>query len=344
MNRGRGPFALTLRRCLQAAALPTLATATLGPLLQHWVLPAPGRLDVGAAASPWLLLPTLVAAAVCALVAAAFWPLFARHRPGADLVRRLQRGRLQGATAVIAGALLAQGLLTAPVLLALPPLLGASARATASVTARATGGPLLAGEEPTAKVVFTLPHPGPWRAITLRPLAGLPASALVPTQLQLRAEDRSLGDHHIVVDETGQMFRASFAPQRFATFEVRRTGGNVPLFFPPDGVTAQAADDHPGWWNGLLATLATLVPTLLALAIGCLCGRVAALPTVLTVIGAILFVMTVGEVGPSAAALRALLRGEWLAGTGVFATSLPTLAIGCAAMMVASLVQPWRRR
>lgn len=350
MTMARGPFTLTLRRCLRLAALPTAIVALLA---FYGARQQANALGTAAAAEPWLLLPLLGAAALCTLTTAAFWPLFAHGRPGADVVRRLHPRRLQGTGRAIAGALVAQALLTAAVLLPLLPALGAPATASTFVVASANGGVLLPADGSTNELRFTIAGGEDVTAVRLRPLAGFPADGLVPTRLRLIGDSGPLSEATVAVDDSLQAFEVRFPAQRVATLRLVREGGTVPLLFPPGSVSAQTAEVHASWTNALLLVVVLLLPSLLALGLGCLCGRSAALPTTATVVGAMLFVATVGELGPAAPALRAVLRGEWLLGGGafggafggtIFQASLPTLLVGCAAMFVASRVQPWRRR
>lgn len=351
MTTARGPFGLVLRRCLWLATLPT----SLATLLAWFSAPhSDGEgLDAAAAAEPWLALPLLCAAAICTLATAAFWPLFAQGRPGADMVRRLHPRRLQGCGRAIAAALVAQVLLTTAVLLTLLPAIGAPATANAQVAATADRDVLLPGDGSVEELAFTVPTGRTYHAVTIRPLAGAPAEGLVPTRLHLYGDEGTLNEHEIAVDDSLQVFQLRFPPRSLPHFRLVRTAGTVPLLFPPGSVTVELDGAHPTWANALLLVLVLLLPSWLALGLGCLCGRVAALPTTNTVVGALLFVATVGELGPAASALRAVLRGEWLLGEspfssltggGVLSTSLPLLLVGCAAMFVASRVQPWRRR
>jgi len=351
MTKARGPFGLVLRRCLWLATLPTL----LATLLAWWLAPhSEGEmLDAAAAAEPWLAVPLLCAAAICTLATAAFWPMFAQGRPGADMVRRLHPRRLQGGGRAIAAALVAQALLTTTVLLPLLPAIGAPATAKAQVTATADRDVLLPGDGSVTELAFTVPTGCTYRAVTIRPLAGAPADGLVPTRLHVYGDDRALTEHVIAVDDSLQVFQLRFPPRSQPHFRLVRNAGTVPLLFPPGSVTVELDGSHPTWANALLLVLVLLLPSWLALCFGCLAGRVAALPTTNIVVGALLFVATVGELGPAASALRRVLRGEWLLGESLFAsltrggvlsTGLPVLLVGCAAMFVASRVQPWRRR
>lgn len=351
MTKGRGPFALVLRRCLWLATLPTAVAAVLAWLGARRL--GDDGLEAAAAAEPWLALPLLAAAAICALAASSFWPLFAHGRPGADMVRRLHPRRLRGCGRAIAAALVAQALLTTAVLLPLLPVVGAPATANAQVTAMATGDLLLPGDGRVPELAFVVPTGRRCRAVTLRPLAGAPADGLVPTRLELHDERGPLSQHAVAIDDSLQAFQLRFPPQPLRHFRLVRTAGTVPLLFPPGSVTVQLDGARPTWANALLLVLVLLLPSWLALGLGCLCGRVAALPTTNTVVAAVLFVATVGELGPAASALRRVLRGEWLLGEslvgsltggGVLSTGLPVLLVGCAAMFVASRVQPWRRR
>lgn len=352
MIAARGPFGLMLRRCLWLATPPTLLATLLA-----WSLAQRNDgdvLDAAAAAEPWLALPLLCAAAICTLATVTFWPMFVQGRPGADMVRRLHPRRLQGCGRAIAAAMVAQALLTTAVLLPLLPAIGAPATAHAQVAATADRDMLLPGDGSVEQLAFTVPTGCTYRAVTIRPLAGAPADGLVPTRLRLHGDEGALSEHEIAVDDSLQVFQLRFPPRSQPHLRLVRTAGTVPLLFPPGSVTVQLDGAHPTWANTLLLVLVLLLPSWLALGIGCLCGRVAALPTTATVVGGLLLVATVGELGPAASALRSVLRGEWLlgaamfaeplAGGGVLRTGLPTLLVGCVAMFVASRVQPWRRR
>ena len=109
IGRGaRGPFALTCRRCLRVAAMPTVLAALFSLLLATLLrqdLASAG--EAPGAMATWLALPVFVAALTCACSALVFWPTFADRRPGADWVTRLQRERCSNG-AVIGAVLRAQ--------------------------------------------------------------------------------------------------------------------------------------------------------------------------------------------------------------------------------------------
>jgi len=354
----RTPLLLALRRCLQVACWPTVAAA-LGAFAAAFLL-APelgdaelgdtdlGNTDLGnhvavaGAMTPWLHLPLLVLAGCCAAAAVVLWPLFAARAPGADWLVRLQRGPLHGCGAVVAGALLAQLLLLKPLLPALARGLGAPAGARAHLELQPPLQPLL--NEQQRHLAFAVPAGTVAIELHLRPLAALPAGAWRRSRITVRADGELLTTAEIAFAETGEFRRVVFAPRAIAHLELELLDGTVPLFFPPGSTTLVGAHEFDTLWNGLFAALLSLLPTFVALGFACLCGTVAALPTVLAVTGVLLFVQTIGGAGPLEPALRHLLRGHWLPATGVFRACLPSLAVGSLAMIAAMLLRRRLRR
>lgn len=343
----RSPFALAFVRCLRTAAVPTVATAILGWLASRWLrAPIEATAAAPGASSPWLHLPMFVAAIVAAMTAAVFWPAFAARRPGADWIERLQRGPLRGTGAVVAGALAVQFVLSLPLVLGVARLLGAPGRAVAHVALTPPAEAVLFA--PGQSLEFATNAPFDAVELHLRPAAGPPTGALLPTRLRVFAGRERLaadtaGDDAEVA-QTGQHFRLRFAQHRIETLRLEMTAGNVPLVFPPGSVTAVRSGTYSGAWNGVLAALLYLVPTFTALAVACLCGRRAGLPTVLAVIGVLIFVQTFGGAGPIDEVLPALLRGQWLPAGPLFWRSLPSLGAGSLAMIGAMLLVRTPRR
>ncbi len=341
----RSPFALTLRRCLSAALAPALVSAVAGVAASRWFAP-PVAADAAAPAAnaPWLQLPLVVTAVVCAMVAAAFWPVFAARRPGDAWIVRLQPGPLAGRGAVVAAALVAQFVLTAPVLLLMPPILGGPAAAAAHVALEPASDGLLTEE---GAVRFAIAAPVPAVELHLRPLAGPPSGSLRATTVRVfaDADDAPLADPAtLAVDQNGQMLRIAVPPRTIGALRIERAAGNVPLFFPRGSVVAVGPAVHATGTNAVLAAAVWCVPTFVALAFACLCGVWAALPTVLGVTGVLLFVQSFGGVGPAGDALRELMRGRWLPTTGLFPSTLPFLAAGSTAMILAMSTSRFPRR
>ncbi|MBX3462024.1 MAG: hypothetical protein KF830_02550 [Planctomycetes bacterium] len=331
----RRPLALCCRACLAAAWLPTLAAAGLAVLLQAMLaVPLPGLADAPGARTPWLHLPLLVAAAACAARAAAFWPLVAARRQGADLVARLQRGPLRGCGAAVAGALLAQFVLTLPLATVFARWLGAPARAVVVVELPSPPRPLLAAGQPP--LTFALGGRR-LREVHLRPLAGPPTGAFEPATVEVRCDGERIGTATLA--ESRQHVRIAAPPRPVQTLELTHAGGTVPLLFGPGSVTAVEAAERSAAWNGTTAAVVWLLPSFVALAVALLCGAHAALPTALTAAFGLLFVQTVGGAGPADAAVRALLRGHWVGATVPFSAWLPSLAAGSLAMIVAMLLR-----
>ncbi len=334
----RGPLALTLRRCLELATPAVLAVALAALGLGHWLRGAVAdRAAATGAATPWLNLPLFAAALACALGTVVFWPRFAAHRPGADWAIRLQRGPLGGCGAAIAGALLAQLVLTIPLTTLFAFALGAPPTARAHCALAAPREPLLAPGAP--RLAFAGPATGSFTELHLRPLAAMPTEAFRSSHVQAFADGTRLQDTDLEWDQTGQFRRVVFAPRRIAHLELVLVDGTVPLFFPTGSVELVEAADRSGLGNGVLAAGVGLVPSFLALAIACLCGATAALPTVAMVVIGVLFVMTIGGLGPFDAAIQHTLRGRWLPSTDVFRQCVPSLLLGCLAMISAMLLR-----
>lgn len=332
----RGTFGVTARHCLATNTLPTLAALLVALALHAATAPALDGDGAAAAASPWLVLPLLVAAAGCTLRAAALWPLFALQRDGRDQVRRLVPGLLGGRGAVIAGALAAQLALAAPLAPVLALLLGAPARAATHVELVPTDGIVLDAETP--RLVCAVPAGTIATAIELRPLARLPAGAMRPTLVALAADGAPLGAAPVAFAETRELAVLRCPPQPIARLELVRVDGDVPLVFPDGAIVLVAAASRPTWLNALLAAVLTLLPSFVALAVAALLGLGARWPTVATAIGVALFAQWIGGQGPLADATLGLLRGRWLATAAVFEASVPTLALGFIACGAAALL------
>jgi hypothetical protein len=339
--RARGPFALAFVRCLRVTALPVLAAAAAGALLRFlFGTPLAGLDAAPGAMTPWLHLPMLVAAFGCAAAAASFWPLFAARRPGRDQIERLQRGPLRGCGAALAGALLAQFVLTLPLTTGFARLLGAPATAVAHVPL--DGPPLARLDAAQPRLTFPIGE-GVLDEIRLRPLTAPPTGAWQPTRVRVRL-DGEPATGEVVFEQAHQLVRVPAPPHAVHTLDLEFVAGTVPLWFLPGSVVAVQAGARPALWNGALAALAYLLPGFVALAIALLLGRMAALPTVLTTIGGLLFVQTIGGAGPADEAVRALLRGRWLLAGGTISSWLPSLATGSLAMIAAMLLRRRHRR
>lgn len=339
----RSAAALALRRCLQNAWLPAVAGASGAFVGASLFAPQLGAGATAAGAmSAWLHLPLFVLAIACACTAVVLWPAFADRRPGADWLWRLQRGPLRGCGGALAGALLAQLLLTVPITTGLASALGAPATASAWYELRGPAQPLLNRQQ--RALVFEGPRGTLVRELHLRPLAALPGGDFQPSRLVVRADGELLTDREIVFRQTGEFVLVPFAPRAIQRLELELVEGTVPLFFPAGSATLVGAAAIDTWWNGLLLALLGVVPTFVALAMACLCGAAAALPTVLVVVISLLFVQTIGGAGPMDVAVRHLLRGHWLPATGAFRACLPSLAVGAAAMIGAMLLRLRPRR
>jgi len=342
MLSARSAFAMTLRRCLRTAWLPTLAFGLLCWTLTRWLTPQPDLEQTATgAATPWLELPLLAVAAIICATAIAFWPTFAARRPGAGTVHRLQRDALSGCGSVIAGALVAQLLLTLPLTTLLALGLGAPTSASAHLQLTPEQSSVLDVDAPRLR--FDLPSKATIDAIELRPMTAPPPGALEPTRLTIRAGDSRLTDTDVTFDRNGQLARLPLEARAVDSIELVHTGGNVPLFFPDGAVIAIEATNRSTVQNGIAAALLMLLPSFVALTVACLCGTTAALPTLMTVTMALLFLGTIGGLGPGGPALLQLMRGQWILADGQFATTAPSLGAGFLAMILAMLLRRRQR-
>ncbi|MCA8951590.1 MAG: hypothetical protein KDE27_18935, partial [Planctomycetes bacterium] len=240
--------------------------------------------------------------------------------------------------AVIAGALAAQLVLTLPITTLVARGLGAPAAAAARHELPAPGSqPWLVARDPL--LVYDIDLAAEIAAIEVRPLTAPPTGPLEPSLVDVRTPAGDLLGAAIPFDQNGQSARIDLAPQTLPRLELALAGGNVPLFFPAGAVVVVEAAPRSGLANGCIAAALMLLPTFVALAVACLCGAVAAPPTVLTVAFAVIFLLTVGGLGPGDSTLLALLRGDWLPSTGIFAASASSLAAGSVAMIAAMLLR-----
>jgi hypothetical protein len=338
---GRRTTFVACRRALRVAGWPTLLAAVGCLLAARWWAPVrDAEATAPGAASPWLALPLVLAAMVPALAIAVFWPPFAQRRPGADWIAQLLRRRAPGVPAAIAGALLAQLVLTLPSTTVLARLLGAPATAHVHHTPAPLGEPLLDASRPTLR--WQLPAGEPFREVQLRPLAGLPADAVLGAQLAAYGDGELLGMAPVRIVETRQFVRLAFAPRPLRELRLEYRDGTVPLALPPGAVVVVGASARSWLVNGLLLAIIALAPSFVACAIAALAGRVAALPTVLTVLASLLFLGTIGGVGPFGPAVVALMRGQWLASDQLAGLTTPWLVVGAAALLLAAFPRPRR--
>lgn len=333
MNRtaARRPVTMALWRCVAVAGLPTaLAAGAALALARAW--PVVVEPDAAATAqAPWLWLPLLTAAGCCLAAAIRLWPPFAEQRPGNDWLRRWQRGPLRGLGAVIAGALLAQLLLTMPLTTLLARALGAPDDVYASLHPRLPNLPTL--REVGERCQATLADAVPLRELRLRPRAGPPGSPFVPSHVELRLDGERVADLVPQFEQDRQLVILPLHGRPVRGIELRLAAGTVPLWFDEDSIECLVATPRSWLVNGAAAAVLALLPTLLALALAALVGGIATAPTVAMVAGSSLFVLTIGAIGPFDPAVDAVLRGRWLPGSGTFGAVVPFLAVACVAMI-----------
>ncbi|MBL8728867.1 MAG: hypothetical protein JNM25_10580 [Planctomycetes bacterium] len=335
--RARHPFTLTFVHCLRRALLPVLGATGASALLRTaTTTPLAGLETAPGAQTPWLHLPLVVAAFACAAAAATFWPLFAARRPGRDQVERLQRGPLRGCGAALAGALLAQLVLTLPLMTGFARLLGAPATAVAHVELPVPPQPLLTATQP--RLSFALGD-RVLDEVRLRPAAGPPTGPWQPTHVRVHVDGAPAAAAEVTFEQSLQLVRVPLPARPLHTLELEFVSGTVPLLFPRGAVVAVEAGTRSGLWNGVRAAWIYLLPSFVALALAMLFGAAATLPTVLTAAGGLLFVGTIGGAGPADDAVRSLLRGHEVLAGRTFSACIPSLAAGSLAMIVAMLLR-----
>lgn len=325
-------FWLSCRQCLSRLALLlpiTLVIACIGARGAA-LLPTDAAAETP---SLWLHLPLFVTVLAACASPLERWPLFARARPGAGWIERLRPGPWRGCGAASLGALAAAACGCAAIGLLAPLLVGRVPTPRTHVDLCRSGElPVLAGG--IDELVFAVPA-AEYDAVLLRPRAFVPAAELVPTRLVLSSAGVALSERDIEVVSTDRLVRVAFAPRRLEQLQLRRSGGTVPLAFPPGSVVAVAAAPHSAVANAVLAALLYLLPMCTVLGALLLGARRLALPFGLLLLLLLLLVLTVGGGAPTGDGIAALLRGRWLPGEGVFRAGLPSLGAGAVAMILA---------
>ena len=306
MKCWRGPVGVSFRHCMRCTAVPTLAATVIALLMHQASRPRWLDADTAAAATPWLTLPLFATALACSLAAAWLWPVFALRRPGAELIRRLDRGPVGGRGAVIVGALLAQLVVSLPLLAWLPGAFGAPAYARRHHHPTGPRDPVL--DQQGATLRYRLQSPATVTAIWLRPRAALPTGPDA-TAVALTCDGEPLATTPIAFAGTLELVRVAIPPRRLDHFELTRTDGDVPLLFADDSVVAVGPADVPTAWNGAFVAALACTTTAATLGLAALLGLGAGAATLATAIASAQFVQWVAGVGPIADALLALLRG-----------------------------------
>jgi hypothetical protein len=329
----RSPLLLAFGRSLSAAAGPTALAAVLAGTFGCDTFAVGESTGATAAAAPWLELPTLVALATTAIVALRLWPLFAIQRPGRDWLLRWQRGPLCGLGAVTLGAALAAWVCSAAATVAMALWFGAPPQAHATLRPHFADQPLLRAAGDTT--AGTLPGPALLREVRLRPRAGPPQGGYAAARVEVLADGERLA-----IAEFGQDRQLAVLPppsRPVTTLTMRLLAGTVPLWFDAEAVEAVAADGRATFFNAFAYAAVAAALLAWALALGALAGAFASLPTVGLLVGAALFVVSIGGVGPMATAAETLLRGRWLADDARIRAVGPFLAVGGVAMILRML-------
>lgn len=320
-------------------AMPLTAAAAVACAIGARVLAPrlPAGADPGAALAPWLHLPAFVASATTAAIAIETWPAFSRARPGAAWLERLHPGALRGVFAALVGALVA--LLLQLLLLGalLPAAVGAPASPRAFVRLAATTAPML--DATRSSVQFGVPAGTEGDTLWLRPLAVPGSRSPEPTRIRVLADGEVLHEADIAILGQRQLVQVPFATRAVRRFEVQRLGGDLLLWFPPDSVELQATEPRSPLANSIIALLVHLVPALVALALAAATATAASLQVNLLLCGGTLLLQALGELGPAAPTIAALLRGRWLLAEPLAAACLPSLGVAAGALLLAAAVR-----
>lgn len=324
--------ALVFRRCAVRTAAPALLAAAVAAAAAA----ALGHHEdaAGAALAPWLHLPAFVTTAACCATAVETWPTLSRGRPGVDWVLRATDRPLHGAGAALLGALLA-------LLAWLLPLVAVAALAADAPHAHHRAEPVGPAVLPETATALAFRGPGvSCREIRLRPVALLPSGgAPEPTHVQVEVGGRPLLPEPVAVAGTHQLVRVPVPALELRELAVRRTAGNLPLLFPPGSVELVAQEPASAALNSLLALGCYLLPAAVALALATLAAPAASLPVNLALVLAMLLLQTLGDLGPTGAAVNQMLRGRWLPTEGLFVACLPSLGTGALVMILAMIVR-----
>ena len=305
----RGPAGLSFRQCARTSVGPAAVALAIAIIANANAQPELVGNSPAAAASPWLTLPLFVIAISSCLTAARIWPTFALRQPGADTVRRLERGLLGGRGAVICGALGSQLCLSVPTILLLSMWLGAPEYARHHYQTVGPAEPILAGIG--GSVTFTLPNGPKIQSIWLRPRAALPV-APGATELKITTNDEQIATTPIAISESGALLRVQIAEQRLSRFTLTQTAGGIPLYFAENTVIAVGPADLPTWCNALFVAVIAALTSAITLTIAAVVGLGAGWATLATTICCAQFVQWIGGSGPIGDALISLMRGQWL--------------------------------
>jgi hypothetical protein len=232
--------------------------------------------------------------------------------------------------------MLALFLLALPVLLLLPPMLGAPPMAR-TVHALVADGPFEL-HEAQPRVQFPLPTMV-LQELTVAPIALLPRGDFAPTRFDVLVDGQVVLTTTDGIADTQRALRLVLPDCRGRRLELVWRTGTIPLLFPNGTATVAGPADHARSGNGALAALLVLVPAFVALALATLAGRMAALPTTLGVAACAWFVQVVGGLGPFAASVLAVLRGHWLGAGALFPAVAASIATGSLAMIAAMLLR-----
>lgn len=320
------PLWFAFRHCLSWAAPATvLAIAVL------WI----GFAATGLA-TPWLHLAAFLPTTVAGLAAIAFWPVFATDRSLGELVRRLTRRPLHGMPTAALGAILAAACCLAVVAFAASPMVPLP---RAHHRLAPPDRPLL--DDDRTELTFLLPPDS--RELQLRPIALLPNASPEATRLVVLVDGIACSDPVTIYGDR-QLVRIPLSSGSARTVSLRRTAGNLPLWFDERSVVAIDGSPIDRTLACALAMAVYLLPLFVTLSIAMATARFVRLPMALVGAAIAMLLQSLGQLGPATDAIGLCARGRWLPTEPIFWRCVTSLGAGVAAMIAAMPLRAEPRR
>lgn len=342
-------FWFSLRATLRRLLLPlVIANAAAWFCLSSQPPIAGAGEDAAAVGRLWLHVPALLLTVVAVTAALDLWPLLSRDRPGADLLRRLHPGPLDGCGAVAAGAWVALAAVLAPTGISFYGMLQAQGFPADSVRAHIALQPRekfpLLGSA-LAALHFDLPPATVVDGLRLNPQAIVQdVTGYAPVDVEVVADGVRLVPQPVRFGGNYENIVLRFAPRVIESIELRTAPrASLALWFhASDSIEAFAPGARSLLANAILAAITYLVPAALMLACACAVRAHLALPVSLALGAALLLIGTLFDLTPNAAAVTAFAADRWLGTENLLARSLPSVSMTVAVLLLATLGLPGR--
>jgi hypothetical protein len=328
-------FSHALRRVLRQLLVPWLAVSLLGAALLGWLVTTPGFRETGYGAR-WLYLPGLLLVAATLGAALDTWPPLSRGRPGADWLLRLRPGAGHGGGAAVLGTLAALAIALASCGAIASALLAGWDLAPPAVRARValhTAQPYLSEHSPL--VELHLARRTPLATIELQ-LDGIYAGGdLGPARLRVQYDEGPAAEE--TIESSGGLLRLEPPAGPVQCLRLHRVGGGMPLRVVLPASAGYLPGTHSLLANGALALLSFLAPALLACCVMLAAGSQLGLPVNLAAGLTVLVLSTLLGITPVGAAVEGFAQGHWLPAEPLVSTSLATVSIGAAIVLLGRL-------